>query len=89
MTENVEGPPGQPGQAGQASQPSKPSKPSKPSPADQPFRAGDLGKKVVYGENKAFQAELRKRVDEFLRSAGRKPHDNWQMYLKIAIVLAE
>ena len=71
----------------QPSQQSHPSQPSQPSHADQPFRAGDLGKKVIYGDDKAFQAELRKRVDEYFRSAGYRPHDNWQMYLKIAIVL--
>src|SRR5262245_36921238 len=34
-----------------------------------------------------FQAELRRRVEAFFRSTGRRPRDCWQMYLKTATLL--
>jgi linoleoyl-CoA desaturase len=36
----------------------------------------------------AFQLELRRRVEEYFRTTGRRPRDCWQMYLKTAIFLA-
>jgi linoleoyl-CoA desaturase len=41
-----------------------------------------------FGPNTGFQAELRRRVDEFFVRTGKNPRDNPQMYLKTAVILA-
>ncbi len=57
-------------------------------PANQPVRGEEPGRRPKFDGNNAFQLELRHRVDEYLRSTGRRPRDCWQMYLKTAILLA-
>ena len=41
-----------------------------------------------FANGNAFQLELRRRVEEYFRTTGRRPRDCWQMYLKTAIFLA-
>jgi linoleoyl-CoA desaturase len=41
-----------------------------------------------FANGNAFQLELRRRVEEYFRTTGRRPRDCWQMYLKTAILLA-
>jgi linoleoyl-CoA desaturase len=43
---------------------------------------------LKFGTDRAFQLELRRRVDEYFRTTGRRQRDCWQMYLKTAIVTA-
>ena len=57
-------------------------------PANQPVRGEEPGRRPKFDGNDAFQLELRQRVDEYLRSTGRRPRDCWQMYLKTAILVA-
>ena len=42
----------------------------------------------TFANGNAFQLELRRRVEEYFRTTGRRPRDCWQMYLKTAIFLA-
>ena len=62
-------------------------------PADIPASPGaervapPSGGKLRFGESHGFQAELRRRVEEFLNRNGRRIHDCPQLYLKAAIVL--
>lgn len=44
--------------------------------------------KLEFGRDKAFEATLRRRVDEFFRNTRGRKRDNPQMYLKTAVVLA-
>src|SRR2546425_3839473 len=43
---------------------------------------------IKFADGNAFQLELRRRVEEYFRTTGRRPRDCWQMYLKTAILLA-
>src|SRR3989338_11367129 len=43
---------------------------------------------LTFANGNAFQLELRRRVEEYFRTTGRRPRDCWQMYLKTAILLA-
>jgi linoleoyl-CoA desaturase len=56
--------------------------------ANQPVRAEEPGRRLKFGGSNGFQVELRRRVEEFFRSTGRRQRDCWQMYLKTAILLA-
>ena len=50
---------------------------------------GATGSGVLkFGTNNGFQVELRRRVDEYFRTTGRRQRDCPQMYLKTAIILA-
>jgi linoleoyl-CoA desaturase len=42
----------------------------------------------MFGKDYVFQAELRRRVEEYFRTSGRRQRDCWQMYLKTAILVA-
>ncbi len=53
-----------------------------------PLRAEDPGSTLTFAGRNEFQAELRRRVEEFLRRTGRGPRDCRQMYVKTAILLA-
>jgi linoleoyl-CoA desaturase len=57
-------------------------------PSVHAVRASDIGGKLKFGKNDGFQVELRRRVDEYFRTSGRRPRDCPQMYLKTAIILA-
>jgi linoleoyl-CoA desaturase len=43
---------------------------------------------LKFGHDQAFQRELRRRVEEYFRTTGRRPRDCWQLYLKSALLLA-
>jgi len=58
------------------------------SPAGPPDRAVEAATKLKFGKNDGFQIELRRRVDEYFRSSGRRKRDCPQMYVKTAILLA-
>jgi linoleoyl-CoA desaturase len=60
----------------------------RPSPAGQHIRDVTPGRILKFGNDTAFQLELRRRVDEHFRTAGRRQRDCWQMYVKTAILLA-
>jgi linoleoyl-CoA desaturase len=45
-------------------------------------------RKLDFDNNKEFQIELRRRVDEHFQSTGRRRRGCWQMYLKTSIILA-
>ena len=42
---------------------------------------------LQFANDRAFQLELRRRVDEFFRVTGRRERDCWQMYVKTAVFL--
>ncbi len=44
--------------------------------------------RLEFAKDTGFQTELRRRIEEFFRSTGRRKRDCWQMYLKTAIILA-
>ena len=50
--------------------------------------AGGTEGALKFGTDRAFQLELRRRVDEYFRTTGRRQRDCWQMYLKTAIIIA-
>ncbi len=50
-------------------------------------RATHLDPKLKFDKNSEFQAELRRRVDQFFESTGRKRRDCPQMYVKTAILI--
>jgi linoleoyl-CoA desaturase len=56
-----------------------------PSLADSPPATA---RRLVFSSNSDFQVDLRRRVDEFFRSSGRRQRDCPQMYVKTAILLA-
>jgi linoleoyl-CoA desaturase len=51
------------------------------------MRSGGAGA-LKFGTNRAFQLEVRRRIDEYFRATGRRQRDCWQMYLKTAIIIA-
>ncbi len=44
-------------------------------------------KRLKFAGSNDFQSELRRRVEAFFRSTGRRQRDCWQMYLKTAVLL--
>src|SRR2546430_14201998 len=42
---------------------------------------------LKFAHGNAFQLELRRRVEEYFRTTGRRPRDCWPMYVKTAILL--
>ena len=47
-----------------------------------------VNRRLTFGRDNRFQAELRRRVEEYFRFTGRRQRDCPQMYLKTAIILA-
>ena len=47
----------------------------------------ELTRRLKFAKNDGFQAELRRRVDQFFRDTGRRQRDCPQMYLKTVIML--
>jgi linoleoyl-CoA desaturase len=45
------------------------------------------GASLKFANGNAFQLELRRRVEEYFRTTGRRPRDCWPMYVKTAILL--
>ena len=56
-------------------------------PSAQPAASG-LSERLRFVEDRSFQIELRRRIDDFFGTNGISHVDNWQMYLKSAIILA-
>ena len=50
--------------------------------------AGGADRRPRFGGDSGFQKELRRRVEDYFQSTGRRPRDCPQMYLKTAAVLA-
>ena len=42
---------------------------------------------VKFANDEGFHLEVRRRVDEYFRTTGRRPRDCWQLYLKTAILV--
>lgn len=57
-------------------------------PAQQAVPVVERGRRLKFGLGNDFQRELRRRVDEFFRTTGRRQRDCWQMYLKTAFFIA-
>jgi linoleoyl-CoA desaturase len=58
-------------------------------PAGQSGQAKGAILRLEFGENRAFEMDMRQRVDEyFQQGSGRSKTANWQMYLKTAVILA-
>ncbi|OGL11289.1 MAG: linoleoyl-CoA desaturase [Candidatus Rokubacteria bacterium RIFCSPLOWO2_02_FULL_73_56] len=49
-------------------------------------RGHEVAHAVKFSRDNAFQVELRRRVDAYFRTSGRRPRDCWQMYAKTAIL---
>src|SRR5512132_2797104 len=58
------------------------------SPSGQFVRAVAPGRSVKFGNDNAFQLELRRRVDAHFRTTERRQRDCWHMYVKTAILVA-
>ena len=58
------------------------------SPARLHVPAAASGQSLKFGDDTAFQLELRRRVDEHFRTTGRRQRDCWPMYVKTAILAA-
>jgi hypothetical protein len=48
----------------------------------------ERSKRLKFAKNNGFHAELRRRVDEYFHTSGRRQRDCPQMYLKTMIILA-
>src|SRR5713101_1443434 len=57
-------------------------------PAGQPLRAPEPARSLKFGHDNAFQRELRRRVEEHVRTTGQRQRDCWEMYVKTAVLLA-
>src|SRR3989442_4255739 len=51
------------------------------------IRAAESRRSLKFGNDNAFQLELRRRVEEYFRTTGRRQRDCGQMYLKTIILL--
>src|ERR1051325_4109005 len=59
-----------------------------PPDTDQPAQPSGQGGRLKFAGNNDFHLEVRRRIDEFFLSTGRRRRDCPQMYLKTAILLA-
>ncbi len=46
------------------------------------------GRRLKFGKDNSFHAELRRRVEDYFKTSGRRQRGCWRMYLKTAILLA-
>jgi len=58
-----------------------------PASLDEPGPTEESPRRLKFESGSDFQAELRRRVEEYFRRSGRRQRDCWQMYLKTAILL--
>ena len=58
------------------------------SPADQSVVAEASGKRLKFSTNNSFHTALRRQVDDYFQSTGRRQRDCWQMYVKTGVLLA-
>ena len=56
-------------------------------PSGPAIRASESTRSLKFGNDNAFQLELRRRVEEYFRITGRRQRDCWQMYLKTILLL--
>lgn len=54
----------------------------------QPGRAAESTASLKFGNDNAFHHEIRRRVDDYFRTTGRRRRDCWQMYVKTGVCLA-
>ena len=66
---------------------SKQSAPVEGAAAVSPPRSASRPVLPKYSREKAFQDEVRRRVDAYFADTGKSPRDCWQLYLKTAVVL--
>lgn len=66
----------------------KPKEAKQASTASPTARAAEFPGKLKFGKDNGFQVEVRRRVDEYFRTSGRRQRDCPQMYVKTAIILA-
>jgi linoleoyl-CoA desaturase len=59
-----------------------------PPNTEQPVQPSGADERLKFAGNNDFHIEVRRRIDEFFRSTGRRRRDCPQMYLKTAILLA-
>ena len=57
-------------------------------PPSRPTQTGSALRTLGFGRDTTFQLELRRRVEEYFQTTGRRQRDCWQMYLKTSILLA-
>lgn len=57
-------------------------------PSAKPPAARGPAERLQFGEDRSFQIELRRRVEEYFKSSGRPQLDTWQMYLKSGVIMA-
>lgn len=43
---------------------------------------------LKFGNDNAFHREIRRRVDDYFQTTGRRRRDSWQMYAKTAVIVA-
>ena len=58
-----------------------------PGDADQHTGSAGYDRSLKFAGNSDFQVEVRRRIDEFFRTTGRRQRDCPQMYVKTAILL--
>ena len=56
--------------------------------SDHPVRAAEPTTSLKFGNDHAFHREVRRRVDDYFRTTGRRRRDCWQMYVKTAVFIA-
>ncbi len=56
--------------------------------SDQPVRAAEANNSLKFGNDNAFHREIRRRVDDYFKTTGRRRRDCWQMYVKTAACIA-
>ena len=56
--------------------------------SNQPARTAESTKNLKFGTGNAFHREIRRRVDDYFQTTGRRRRDCWQMYVKTAVFIA-
>ena len=52
------------------------------------IRAAESNKHLKFGNDNAFHREIRRRVDDYFQTTGRRRRDCWRMYVKTAVFIA-
>ena len=56
--------------------------------SDQAVRAPESSRSLGFGNDNTFLREIRRRVDDYFQTTGRRRRDCWQMYVKTAVFIA-
>jgi linoleoyl-CoA desaturase len=56
--------------------------------SDQPARVAESTTSLKFGNDHAFHREVRRCVDDYFHTTGRRRRDCWQMYVKTAVFIA-